>query len=324
MITLAICALMYFVAREISLRYSSENFKRLKWIALLGAALSLIGAILTVVGVTGIQGIEWSVYGAMWIGSLWLRGMPYKPWMLYAIPGSSLVIIVSGFIINAATAGLLVIALCAGSALYSYMVNGKSLKVIPWREGIIFTVFLIADIIYPTTIFRVWEGIVLLYIIISRLIAYLHNIYFKSITDRLTGLYNRKTFVEYVESFIQAQHKVTVLFIDLDDFKKKNDTEGHAAGDLALVNAASLLKKLVEGRGVAGRFGGEELVALVIEDDAVEIAETFRKNLPEFAGVTASIGVAVSNDELDAQGLIAKADDAMYAAKHSGKNKVVS
>jgi diguanylate cyclase (GGDEF)-like protein len=315
---------MYFVAREISLRYSSENFKRLKWIALLGAALSLIGAILTVVKVTGIQSIEWSVYGAMWIGSLWLRGLPYKSWMLYAIPGSLLVIILSSFIFNAATAGLLVIALSAGSALYSYIVNGKSLKVIPWREGIIFTVFLIADIIYPTAIFRVWEGIVLLYIIISRLIAYLHNIYFKSITDRLTGLYNRKTFVEYVESFIQAQHKVTVLFIDLDDFKKKNDTEGHAAGDLALVNAASLLKKLVEGRGVAGRFGGEELVALVIEDDAVEIAETFRKNLPEFAGVTASIGVAVSDDELDAQGLIAKADDAMYVAKHSGKNKVVS
>jgi two-component system, cell cycle response regulator len=175
-------------------------------------------------------------------------------------------------------------------------------------------------------LFRIGFYMFLFLILFDRVMELMENIYNKSTRDALTGLYNRFYFFTTV-SFMVSEHRfISVIFLDIDNFKKLNDTRGHEEGDKALKAVASILKEEAEEAGVAGRYGGEELV-MMVEDpkiDMVELSEKIRYRIEDETIVTASIGYATYEEGITTDQLIKNADKGMYAAKKSGKNRVVA
>lgn len=160
-------------------------------------------------------------------------------------------------------------------------------------------------------------------------------------TDPLTRAWNRRAIVELLRRELERARReggrVGVLFIDLDRFKRINDTCGHAAGDAVLREAAERIRAVVRPDDPVGRYGGDEFVVIVagagVERGAVRAAAAIaaglrRRPVAKSAGegevrVTASIGVAVAPPGArDPERLIAAADRAMYAAKHAGGDAV--
>ena len=157
-------------------------------------------------------------------------------------------------------------------------------------------------------------------------------------SDGLTGLFNRRFFDDALAGEIKRTQRYdgnfSLIFFDLDHFKKLNDTRGHQAGDLTLKRIAEILILEKRTEDIACRYGGEELVLILPETqkiNALVIAERIRKKLEdtvlEFEGesfsVTLSGGVAsYPVDALDAKSLIHAADVALYQAKESGRNRI--
>jgi diguanylate cyclase (GGDEF)-like protein len=154
-----------------------------------------------------------------------------------------------------------------------------------------------------------------------------------SLHDPLTGLANRALFAEHLEHALvrlpRSDHRITLLFVDLDQFKSVNDRYGHAAGDAVLLEVADRLKELVRPGDVVARFGGDEFVILCDEiGDATQaegVAERVGHALcvPFTCGdnevvVTASVGVAMGSSTSGAAQLLDDADRAMYRAKRRG------
>ena len=154
--------------------------------------------------------------------------------------------------------------------------------------------------------------------------------------DPLTGLLNRRAFHHSVHELLMAEHtgldaRLVVALIDLDDFKRLNDTRGHAVGDQALVAVADAIRANTGAHAVAGRLGGEEFVVADTAPgtDPSEWAERLRRGIADVPyPVTASIGTAgapladvAAADLLDT--LIHTADAAMYDAKRAGGNRVL-
>ena len=152
--------------------------------------------------------------------------------------------------------------------------------------------------------------------------------------DHLTRIPNRAKLLRAAADALAgaAPGTVALLNIDLDDFKQVNDAYGHAAGDELLVLVADRLTEVAGGRGLAGRFGGDEFAVLLTgvagPDDAAAVAERLCARLsapvPLAAGtatVGASIGVAVAEAGITVAELVRRADVAMYAAKTLGKNR---
>ncbi|GAB4503839.1 MAG: hypothetical protein Fur0043_08320 [Anaerolineales bacterium] len=162
----------------------------------------------------------------------------------------------------------------------------------------------------------------------------------QAIRDPLTGVYNRRFLNEALErEFRRAKRKktfLTILIMDLDSFKNINDQYGHRAGDLALQSVATTLSRNIRLIDILCRYGGEEFVILMPKMDratAFQRAEELRaaietttvSSLKGTFSVTASLGLAVYPDcEGNAEDLLHAADDALYAAKRQGKNKVVA
>ncbi|TVZ37210.1 PAS domain S-box-containing protein/diguanylate cyclase (GGDEF)-like protein [Alteromonadaceae bacterium 2753L.S.0a.02] len=163
-----------------------------------------------------------------------------------------------------------------------------------------------------------------------------------SITDSLTGLYNRGYFMELAErAFKQAgryNHGLCVMMIDIDDFKIINDNFGHAEGDRALTQIGSLLKSSIRETDVVGRIGGEEFAIYLPEaslDQGVILADKILFNIEdarsnslvkEGAGAcpSVSIGLAVKQSDDDSLSeLLYRADQQLYKAKANGKARVV-
>ncbi len=160
-----------------------------------------------------------------------------------------------------------------------------------------------------------------------------------SITDSLTGLYNRKHLMETLDNEVarseRHKHDFAVLVVDIDDFKEYNDTYGHLAGDEVLSRLGSVFKKSVRSCDYVARYGGEEFILVLPEigpQDGVKAAERIRKKVvkEKFAGdgkpiqVTVSVGVAsYPKDGDNPQAIIRLADAALYKAKESGRNQVV-
>lgn len=162
-----------------------------------------------------------------------------------------------------------------------------------------------------------------------------------AVTDQLTGLHNRR----YMESQLKAHLNraarggppVSVLIADIDHFKRVNDLFGHDAGDDVIREFAARLASNFRPRDLACRFGGEEFVVIMPETaagDAMAIAERLRASIEESPfviglardrlDVTCSVGVAIAGlNELDGDLLLKRADEALYEAKRSGRNKVV-
>jgi len=164
----------------------------------------------------------------------------------------------------------------------------------------------------------------------------LHEI---SITDSLTKLYNRKHLMETLDKEVSRSqrhsHSFSLLVIDIDHFKKYNDTYGHLAGDEALRRLASVFKECIRSSDYAARYGGEEFIIMLPEigpEQGVEAAERIRHKVAEeifnsdgeSIKVTISVGVASfpENGE-DAESVIRNADAALYEAKELGRNRVV-
>jgi diguanylate cyclase (GGDEF)-like protein len=155
-----------------------------------------------------------------------------------------------------------------------------------------------------------------------------------SITDSLTGLLNRRYLEERLTEELNRSQRhgypMSFLMIDVDDFKSYNDTFGHTEGDKALQMVGQSLKATLRGADVAARYGGEEFSILLPQTtikEAHTIAERIRQRVEEtrFSNrkVTISIGIATCSNELNTtNALIAAADNALYKAKKSGRNKV--
>jgi diguanylate cyclase (GGDEF)-like protein len=153
-------------------------------------------------------------------------------------------------------------------------------------------------------------------------------------TDGLTGLPNRRALDEALSSLLDGQRgadrRLCVLMLDLDHFKHYNDTHGHAAGDEALRTAARLLRQAVRPADLPARYGGEEFVVLLPGSGAAEgvqvaerILRLFRAEVWPLRKVTVSIGVAATHSGEAAEGLLGRADAALYEAKHAGRNRAV-
>lgn len=156
-------------------------------------------------------------------------------------------------------------------------------------------------------------------------------------TDTLTGLRNRRSFNEEINrQFAQRQRQgitFSLLMIDVDHFKKFNDTYGHLAGDLVLRSVARMLTNTLREMDIVCRYGGEEFAVICpgsMLTQAAAGAERVRAAIEASeitlkegtVRVTVSIGVAEVDEAEIAEGLIQRADNALYAAKHAGRNQV--
>lgn len=162
-----------------------------------------------------------------------------------------------------------------------------------------------------------------------------------TITDPLTGLYNRRHFNETIDAELRRAHRdcvsIGLIMVDIDHFKKLNDTLGHQAGDEALQKVAAVFKScLRRPSDHCFRIGGEEFCVLTTDNSCESVAamaETLRSRVAKLGLsnpghlqriVTISIGVAISNAAGDvASEIYARADAALYKAKTTGRNKVV-
>jgi len=155
-----------------------------------------------------------------------------------------------------------------------------------------------------------------------------------SVTDRLTGIYNRMKLDEALAAEIQRCRRydqaLAIVLLDIDHFKRINDTYGHQAGDRALIDIARLLGAGSRETDVVGRWGGEEFMIVLPHTDlagAGRLAEKMRTTIAahEFAGIgqqTASFGVAAYRIDDQPNDLVARADAALYEAKRAGRNRV--
>jgi len=161
-----------------------------------------------------------------------------------------------------------------------------------------------------------------------------------SITDSLTGLYNRRHFQERLvaeESRSRRhQHPFSIIMLDIDHFKNYNDTCGHPTGDKALTIIARLIKAEVRDIDIVARYGGEEFIVVLTETDkagAWKVAERIRKKVADHKfphaqvqpdkRLTISLGVACFPDDGDdAKDVVERADEALYRAKKLGRNRV--
>jgi diguanylate cyclase (GGDEF)-like protein len=167
------------------------------------------------------------------------------------------------------------------------------------------------------------------------------------LTDPLTGVHNRRYFDErLLEEVSRAQrqgHVLSCLFLDVDHFKRINDTHGHQVGDWVLREIAARIKSQMRFSDVLGRYGGEEFAVLLVQTDkayALSIAERIRRSVADVPflltdenplSVTLSVGVAALRDCARAEGaeslarhLVARADQALYRAKRAGRNRVLA
>lgn len=154
--------------------------------------------------------------------------------------------------------------------------------------------------------------------------------------DSLTGLFNRKYLLDYLDRIIEDRRKGqnALLYIDLDNFKFANDTLGHLAGDQILIEVTCLLNKRMREHDLLARLGGDEFAILLQdanEESAVDAANDFRKSIAAYhyvhtgktIDIGCSIGIAMMNtDTLRTEELLAKADYACHVAKTKGRNMV--
>jgi diguanylate cyclase (GGDEF)-like protein len=161
-----------------------------------------------------------------------------------------------------------------------------------------------------------------------------NKLYNESIHDVLTGVLNRKALMEKIEDYNNKNKSLGIIMIDIDNFKVINDTYGHLVGDQILKEFSAIISNTIRKSDFVGRYGGEEFLAVIPDLDVIEvktIAERIRKNIESETfhigslslKITASLGVYVLTEKTKIEDAIKLADDALYEAKKSGKNKVI-
>jgi diguanylate cyclase (GGDEF)-like protein len=190
---------------------------------------------------------------------------------------------------------------------------------------------------------RVWAGneLLLLHTVADQLAVAVNQAHLfaqmeqQALTDGLTGCYNRRSFELQLERDLhlatRIRQPVSLIMLDLDNFKHINDQAGHEAGDVALCMLADTLRSELRAVDTAARFGGDEFVIILPQahtDGAVLVAERLRTrieqmNVPGFGNVTCSFGVATFPDHASSRDtLVVAADRALYNSKNTGRNRV--
>lgn len=208
--------------------------------------------------------------------------------------------------------------------IYSFLI---AYHILPWTE-------------YPSDAAIFLCLLILSYAIVKRLsytskLEYENKqLYILSSTDYLTKLYNRKELDELLtkaENIAKRYHdEFSIILLDIDDFKKVNDTYGHLAGDEFLIEFGNILTSVTRETDFVGRWGGEEFLIIcpkANKENALKAAENLREEIEKhkFKKVehkTASFGVSTYKEGDSLIELVARADEAMYASKSQGKNKV--
>jgi diguanylate cyclase (GGDEF)-like protein len=157
-----------------------------------------------------------------------------------------------------------------------------------------------------------------------------------AMTDSLTGVYNARAFFDFLQKEVERSHRykhpISLMYLDLDNFKMINDTLGHRIGNSALEIVAGTLKNSVRSTDIVARLGGDEFAVLLPETEqeaARAIAERAQENMVKGMKVnhwplTFSVGLSTCREELcTADELIQVADDLMYQVKRSGKNGIL-
>jgi diguanylate cyclase (GGDEF)-like protein len=159
--------------------------------------------------------------------------------------------------------------------------------------------------------------------------------------DPVTATYSRRYFEEALARELlrcsRQQTPLSVLLIDVDHFKRVNDTFGHRVGDVVLAETAAIIQRALRGESITARFGGDEFVVLLPTsglDEAVAVAERLRhgfetgppESCPDAVQLSLSIGVAATSAESErsAEDLLNAADEALYSAKRAGRNRIAS
>jgi len=173
----------------------------------------------------------------------------------------------------------------------------------------------------------------------SRVVNYQQNLEYQTQIDPLTGLFNRRAFEKKIEEeFERAKrydHPLSVLILDIDNFKTINDTYGHHGGDTALIKISDTLREKTRRSDFAARYGGEEFVLILPEtdqDSAVQVAgkvheeirsRTFGTSISPFS-LTVSVGLCSTSTRpySDWRQILGAADQALYVAKNRGKNRI--
>ena len=169
----------------------------------------------------------------------------------------------------------------------------------------------------------------------------LEKLQFQATHDALTGIWNRRAILQALDRELNRAKRNTdspeatsIVMLDLDRFKTINDQWGHLAGDKALKLTGELIRKSIRSYDYVGRYGGEEFVVILpstARDQVEVVVERIRTNIEQnpliFGGetipLTASLGVATARNNFDTEQLVKQADEAMYHAKATGRNRVV-
>lgn len=183
-----------------------------------------------------------------------------------------------------------------------------------------------------------YEDMIILYALANQVGVAIENsrLYQESITDGLTGLYHHKYFdvrlKEEVDRSKRYKIPLSLIFIDIDFFKRVNDTYGHLAGDGVLKGIASALKEGTRLSDIVARYGGEEFAVIlpyISGENAIIVSERFRRVVEESSfegiGVTISVGLGFfdgMDKSFDSKMMIKLADRALYTAKNKGRNRV--
>jgi len=184
---------------------------------------------------------------------------------------------------------------------------------------------------------QVQIAIIILIADITENVNFVKELEMAAYTDALTGLYNRKHFMELAKADIQRAARLEQILymsmLDFDFFKNINDTYGHTAGDLVLKTAAEIIRKNIRSYDLLCRYGGEEFIILFIvkdEKEVFDVAERIRKDIKKcvmkYEGqdlqITCSIGLARFQKDDTLEDSIKKADEALYTAKNAGRDQV--
>lgn len=226
-------------------------------------------------------------------------------------------------VISTLTRALLIVTVAIAAAAVVLMLLGKHDLVL---IGVTVAA-IVSLLIAPISSYRVLS-------LIQQLEETRRNLEDISTHDYLTGIYNRRFMVEQASTILalSLRHRfpVSLIMLDIDHFKKVNDTHGHATGDTVLIEMSRYIKQLIRVTDVFGRYGGEEFIIFMPHtplDDAVKLAERIRTGVKDSRfnelSITLSMGVAVASESTRTlDDLIDAADVALYRAKDLGRDRV--
>ena len=201
----------------------------------------------------------------------------------------------------------------------------------------VFIIFVIYILVYDRNWWLFWLIIAtLIFVACFRLGLSIKKLYFETTLDPLTGLFNRQYFYEKITYEVKRARRykmdLSLIMIDVDDFKTVNDTWGHLEGDKVLVEISKVFKSHIRSVDVICRWGGEEFAIILPETDTVgayKLSERIRKTIEKIDfgygyKVTVCIGGATIKDEMNIKEFIETSDNALYKAKKNfNKNTVV-